>query len=158
MDENTPSNPTFVDETDQKSKSQNDLINDSQEIERSPTVTKKSLPLLSQSSKRNLWTGGSSRGPLPVTLIQNDSKDYLNKQTDETFFDNIGPRHKVKFNKNCRDHWGRSALFIAMIHFNLDMIKLLLRYEVRVFCLKFSALQVHFLLLLGFFSLREKIT
>jgi len=128
-------NHSFVDEISNQSKSQQVVIRDSMEMSDVSTDIKKSHPLLKEPSKRNLWPGASSRSPLPVTLIQNGSKDYLNQQNDEALFDTIGPKHKVKFNKNCRDHWGRSALFIAMIHFNLDMLKLLLRYEVR-FCFK----------------------
>ena len=97
------------------------------------TESPKPPPLLKEPSKRNIWPGASSRGPLPVTLIQqNGSKEYISQQDSELFVDNIGPKHKVKFNKNCRDHWGRSALFIAMIHHNLDMLKLLLHFEVRI--------------------------
>uniref|UniRef100_H2Y0I7 Ion transport domain-containing protein n=1 Tax=Ciona intestinalis TaxID=7719 RepID=H2Y0I7_CIOIN len=32
-------------------------------------------------------------------------------------------------NKNCRDQWGRSALFIAMLHLNTEMMELLLEYK-----------------------------
>lgn len=36
-----------------------------------------------------------------------------------------------KFNKNCRDEWGRSALFIAMLNRDKDMMKMLLAYKVN---------------------------
>nr|CAB3267282.1 short transient receptor potential channel 5 [Phallusia mammillata] len=37
-----------------------------------------------------------------------------------------------KFNKNCRDEWGRSALFIAMLNRDRDMMTMLLSYKVEI--------------------------
>lgn len=36
------------------------------------------------------------------------------------------------FDKNCRDQWGRTGLFIATSRRNIDMIELLLKYEVYI--------------------------
>ena len=72
----------------------------------------------------------SVTSPLPVTFTRKPSFAYHNKNTLEVETDSLGSKRKVKFNKNCKDQWGRSALFIAMIHQNLDMLELLLENKV----------------------------
>ena len=122
-------------ETERKSRSHDELNKNGIEISEKLSLNDKktSLPQLAHPQTRNVWPGANARSPLPVTLIQkSQSKEYLSQQDDKLLVDRIGPKHKNRFNKNCRDHWGRSALFIAMIHHNLEMLKLLLRYEVKM--------------------------
>ena len=130
-------NPTFVDEKQNNSaKPAQNLIEMFEFDEgRNADAKKSALPLISNNepARSTIWPGsGSPRSPLPVTLMKkNDSEDYLCQQLEDDMpRDALGFKKKSKFNKNCRDQWGRSALFIAMIHHNLDMLKLLLRYEV----------------------------
>jgi len=50
-------------------------------------------------------------------------KDLQNTESPST-------TEAAKFNRNCRDEWGRSALFIAMLHQDREMMELLLHYKV----------------------------
>ena len=84
-----------------------------------------------------LWQKVTSNvaSPLPVSLAKQNSFKHKGKNAlDVESIASNDDRRKVKFNKNCKDQWGRSALFIAMIHQNLDMLELLLHYKVK--CLK----------------------
>ena len=68
--------------------------------------------------------------PLPVSLVKQTSFQRVGNNSLDVNAKSDSNR-KAKFNKNCKDQWGRSALFIAMIHQDLDMLELLLLYKVR---------------------------
>ena len=96
-----------------------------------------------KSGRYSVWSiSGSSRCPIPVGLVKkNISGKVLDGHLNEENLDSkANCKPKEPFNKNCRDQWGRSALFIALIHRNLDMMKLLLRYKVR----SYQLLLIHF--------------
>jgi len=78
-----------------------------------------------------MWQKAASNvtSPLPVSLAKQNS--FKHKRKDTLDVDPNDTNRKVKFNKNCKDQWGRSALFIAMIHQNLEMLELLLDNKVR---------------------------
>ena len=85
------------------------------------------------SSVGGMWQKAASSvtSPLPVSLAKQSSFQLRPTNTlDGEAMDSLGKKRKVKFNKNCKDQWGRSALFIAMIHQNLDMLELLLHHKV----------------------------
>ena len=95
---------------------------------RAPNKRKLSTPSV------NLWQKGANLGasPLPVSLARQNS---FGQRRSSIFEHENADRHmngfrKTKFDKNCIDQWGRSALFIAMIHQNLDMLQLLLHFKV----------------------------
>lgn len=80
----------------------------------------------------NLWlkAANHTNTPLPVSLARQNSYNHVKSNfiDDDEYQACMGP--KQKFNKNCKDQWGRSALFIAMLHQNLSMLQLLLQFKV----------------------------
>lgn len=97
-----------------------------------PKIRKRVFKKKRGSTPANLWLKAANHNitPLPVSLARQNSYNHVktNFIEDDDYQACMGP--KQKFNKNCKDQWGRSALFIAMLHQNLDMLQLLLQFKV----------------------------
>lgn len=110
----------------------NEYVNEAFELKETKNNSEPMRNLRRNPPLSNVWsTSGSSRSPLPVGLFKRGSTIMGKGLGNEKLSDKIGPKRREKFNKNCRDQWGRSALFIAMIYRNIEMMKLLLRYKVK---------------------------
>ena len=72
--------------------------------------------------RRGLW----KKKPLPVALGSVKSLKCARRIS----LSSLSKKDFRYFNKNCKDQWGRTAMFIAMIHSNMDMIDVLLQNEV----------------------------
>ena len=115
----------------------NEIASEIVEMEEIPVFEpKKTKSIMSNGSSKKAWHSGAN--PLPVSLTKFSTSSLHYKEQDEHGDIDNGERKKKKkrkFNKNCRDQWGRSAMFLAIIYHNLDMLELLLRYKV---CLYFG--------------------
>uniref|UniRef100_F6SU74 Ion transport domain-containing protein n=1 Tax=Ciona intestinalis TaxID=7719 RepID=F6SU74_CIOIN len=67
-----------------------------------------------------------------VTPEQSKTDRLKKRETLKKLVGLLPSKNELRFNKNCRDQWGRSALFIAMLHLNTEMMELLLEYKVEI--------------------------
>lgn len=100
-------------------------------------------PLKTTKSRASLWsertlkvlrpTKKQQTSPVPVRMRNIHPETGAVIETEMTSaYPNVSNAMKIeRFNKNCRDQWGRSALFIAMLHQNMEMMELLLDYTVN---------------------------
>nr|XP_009859269.1 short transient receptor potential channel 5 [Ciona intestinalis]XP_018668520.1 short transient receptor potential channel 5 [Ciona intestinalis]XP_026691185.1 short transient receptor potential channel 5 [Ciona intestinalis] len=107
------------------------------EVDEKRKPTKPSFKHIAHPSKWQVKHGQKSSPvtPLPVVMVtpEQSKTDRLKKR--ETLKKLVGllpSKNELRFNKNCRDQWGRSALFIAMLHLNTEMMELLLEYKVEI--------------------------
>ncbi|CAK8689185.1 unnamed protein product [Clavelina lepadiformis] len=129
--------PTEI-EAEKLPRSENEVIVEMVELDQSTPVEARSAPnkrtpVRTKFSSNKLWkkVKGTTPTPLPVTL----TKDPSPRRTDSPYLkakNSQNPSKPITFNRNCKDQWGRSAMFIAMLHQNVEMLELLLTYKVEI--------------------------